>query len=428
VAFRAALLLSLVVHLSCAPGIPSWTEADAALVASGPPDNPFVQAVGRELFDGDGERIRLRGVNLGGWLLWEGWMIGGGHSLDGERVLRRRLVDVIGANEATSFVDAYQDAFVGEADLRAIASLGLNVVRVPINHTVLEVEPEDENDEAFTPRPEGFARLDDLLARCQGASLRVIFDLHAAPGGQSGAFMADPDDGPRLFQHPPFQTRTIALWRAIAERYADSDVVAGYDLINEPDPPSHEALMDLYVDIAAAIREVDPFHLILLEGTSAASDLSPFSRAVTWNQAYTVHQYTFFGDWRSDELARWAAVSDAHRVPLWVGEFGIADPAVVADSVARYDDVDGPVQGFALWSWKVADAGDDHPCLVESGERWRTFAGYLNRGGFAPSRADAQLAIEEGLPAFGTCTIVPSMAEALGASTADVAQAQQQFE
>jgi hypothetical protein len=47
---------------------------------------------------------------------------------------------------------------------------------------------------------------------------------------------------------------------------------------------------------------------------------------------------------------------------LHIGEFGIADVTTIADSVKLYDDVDGPVQGFALWSHKVVDGGDAHPC------------------------------------------------------------------
>jgi hypothetical protein len=165
----------------------------------------------------------------------------------------------------------------------------------------------------------------------------------------------------------------------------------------------------------------------VLEGAKAASDLDPLTRAVTWNQAYTVHQYTFLGDWRTDELARWQAVSEGHDVPLWVGKFGIAAIDTIADSVNRYDDGDGPVQGFALWSWKVEGGGVDHPCLVTAGDRWRAFADYLNRGGAPPARDVAADAIADGLAAFSTCTIVRENARALGSDVGDIDDARAHF-
>ena len=70
--------------------------------------------------------------------------------------------------------------------------------------------------------------------------------------------------------------RTVALWRAIAERYHDRTIVAGYDLINEPLPPiGKEGMLDeLTEQIAAAIREVDPYHLIVVEGGRFSSGFS----------------------------------------------------------------------------------------------------------------------------------------------------------
>ena len=36
----------------------------------------FVHQSGTQLLDGAGQPLKLKGVNLGGWLLWEGWMWG----------------------------------------------------------------------------------------------------------------------------------------------------------------------------------------------------------------------------------------------------------------------------------------------------------------------------------------------------------------
>ena len=49
----------------------------------------------------------------------------------------------------------------------------------------------------------------------------VVLDLHAAPGGQSGYFIADPQGKKRLWDDETYQQRTVALWKAIAARYHD---------------------------------------------------------------------------------------------------------------------------------------------------------------------------------------------------------------
>ena len=115
--------------------------------------------------------------------------------------------------------------------------------------------------------------------------------------------------------------RTAALWRAIAERYRDRTIVAGYDLINEPFPPpgKERLLLDLTTQITAAIGEVDPYHLIVVEGGRFSSDFRMFAGPVSGNQMYGFHMYTWFGDTRAQVFANLRAVTQSHRVPLWAG-------------------------------------------------------------------------------------------------------------
>lgn len=305
-------------------------------------DNPFVHAEGTTLKDGAGDDVVLVGVNLGGWLSWESWIWGGGPQSEGD--LRQNLAQLVEDDEVDRFGAAVHDRFVGEADIADMAARGFNVVRVPLNHTVLD---DDEAEEGGA----GFALLDRLLGWCEAHGVRVVFDLHAAPGGQSWAYMADPDDT-KLWDADDGVARTAALWRSIAARYADRDVVAGYDLLNEPAAPSAEALVDAYATIAAAIHEVDPSHMIIVEGAGFATDFSIFERRLTTNQLYSFHQYNWVGDFRRDEVQRYADVARAHDVPMWNGEFGENSVAHHAESVDLYLDDEFDLVGHCFWTWK----------------------------------------------------------------------------
>lgn len=365
---------------ACAPAVPSWNNADRELVASGPEDNPFIHTDGTRLVDKNGDEVFLRGANLGGWLSSEGWMLGGGWSLDGERKLMGRLAELVGHEEASAFREGVREQFISEEDIKALADAGANTVRVGINHVLVE------ESESHAPREAGYAILDQLFAWCDEHSVKVVLDLHAAPGGQSPHWMADPDDV-LLWDSESHQDRTVAIWQEIARRYGERDVIAAWDLLNEPSPPDGETLLRFYQRLAAAVRDIDPHHLIFLEGPSAASDMTPFTEAVTWNQAYSVHQYEWFGDWRENELDRWTAVSDAHNVPLWVGEFGLSHPEDLKASVDIYD---RRGIGFAVWSWKQAVNEDDMPVIVEPPQEWTDVAKYMNGAWGKPSKEDAR--------------------------------------
>ncbi len=398
-----ALLLA-----ACGPSIPDWSSALPPVDAP-PAANPFVHQDGRRLVDGSGAPIALRGVNLGGWLAWEGWIFGGGWSLDGESKLMARLAQVVGPEEAERFREGVRERFITEDDVARIASLGFNTVRVPINHVLLE---DDAHPYAY--RPEGWAVLDRLLDWCEAHGVMAVLDLHSAPGGQSPWFMADPD-ATLLWDSNANRDRTVALWRAIAARYAKRPGLAGYDLLNEPSPPNDAVLFDLYRRIAAAIREVDPNHLLILEGTAGASNLSAFTGPISTNQLYSVHQYEFFGDWKADELARWSAVGEAHGVPLWIGEFGLQTAGPTAKSVALY--AAPGLAGFAFWSWKEAVPSHDNLVRVtEAPKAWIELASWMNGAMVGQPSAEAARAVMQAfldaLP-LSRCTVDEGMAGAL---------------
>ena len=304
-----------------AAALASIAAASSALAA---PQN-FIRAEGTHLVDVQGEVFAVKGINLGNWLVPEGYMF---------KFMRKRapseIADVIealvGREEAEGFWNEFHDRYITQADIRFIKATGFNTVRVPV-HWRLFVTPGDADDgSADRFEGQGFVLLDRLLQWCRDADLRVIIDLHAAPGGQTGVNHDDGTGFPLTFYVPRYRNLTIALWRALAARYHDEPAILGYDLLNEPiSPYSDEAYLNprlepLYREIVAAIRSVDAHHVVLLAGGQWSTSFAMFGRPFDANAVYTYHK--FWAKPTRDALQSYLNFSKSWNVPILIGETG----------------------------------------------------------------------------------------------------------
>ena len=213
----------------------------------------FVKRENRNIIDSRNESIKLNGVNIGGWLMWEGWIWGGGFTQ--EKKILQGIENKLGKKAAENFRDSVYNNFITRQDIQKVAEQCLNTVRIPFNHTILE----DDNN-PFIYKNSGWKQLDSVLKWCEDYNVYAILDLHAAPGGQATLFTADPDSVD-LWTSKINQNRTIQLWKAIAKRYKNKGIVAGYDLLNEPNLKSNQLLVDFYQSIIDSIRIVDKNHI-----------------------------------------------------------------------------------------------------------------------------------------------------------------------
>ena len=80
---------------------------------------------------------KLRGVNLGGWLVLEKWMnqnlFAGTDAMD-ETYLCLKL----GEDRARERLTIHRDEFIGERDFEDIAVRGFNAVRIPVPFFLFE--------------------------------------------------------------------------------------------------------------------------------------------------------------------------------------------------------------------------------------------------------------------------------------------------
>lgn len=234
-------------------------------------ENPtgFVKAVGSNLYDGDGNLVTLRGVNLGNWFVQECYMsvvdVG---DFDTGVYTQKRAEEAMRANpnltekQIQELYDLYMSTYITEEDFAEIAALGLNTVR--INFTWMNLTADGK-----TLKEDAFRYLDFALEMCEQYGLYAILDLHGAIGSQNKDFHSGDDAQFELFENEENRYMTVQLWKTIAERYRDRKVIAGYDLLNEPRRAvgkyGGKVTTDFYDELYKAVREVDENHMIFIE-------------------------------------------------------------------------------------------------------------------------------------------------------------------
>ncbi len=258
------LLLLLMAGCLLEPGRPQGAPPDPALnltptptrpTPTPTPRNPFLHVDGGQIRDGEGRTVFLRGVNM-----------------------------------HTDYYRFEKDPeapwrYATQGDVRFLASLGATVIRLGLHWRYFETSM-------------GFDLIDTYLSWAEEAGLYVILDMHVVP----------PEDDileGKIWQDPAAQARFIEIWTALASRYANREVVAGYDLFNEPNPPDPEMWWELAEKTRRAIRQVDPYHIIFVQGPLGARP-DVYRLLPDNNLVYSYHDYTPFvvthagADWIND--------------------------------------------------------------------------------------------------------------------------------
>ena len=142
--------------------------------------NAFVAVKGTSLITPDGKPILLRGINIGNWLVPEGYMFKFTHTNSPQRI-NETFSQLLGPDETKKFWKQYRDNYITREDIAFIKKSGLNSIRVPFNYRLFVSE-----DQSVRFDGPGFEMLDRIIAWCKAEKLYVILDMHCAPGGQTG--------------------------------------------------------------------------------------------------------------------------------------------------------------------------------------------------------------------------------------------------
>ncbi len=391
----------------------------------------YLHSDGRWMKNGAGEKIVLRGWAAGNWMNPEGYMVDGipgmygftdmgGGLINNIRFDRQRTIDygvreLAGSEYRKTFWQRWYRAYLGEDDIRLLADMGYNSIRLPLESGgFLFEEPGIHFNE------DTFAMLDRVLDLCEKYGLYAILDLHGAPGGQSGVSCDNGiDNQPHMFTEPESRERTIILWEEFARRYRDRWIVGAYELLNEPvSPPTLRGmsgeLRSFYEDTIARVRSIDKKHMFIIEPPAFAHDMAFFDRGFDpecGNWAYSVHMYNFNPEMR--DLYQYLEPSRRLGVPVWIGE-GKGDPAAMA---VFYEMAERFGVGYNLFCFKsmgkvTGDKTPDAMLSYPAPEGWDRIAEYIEHGGPRPSYEESQKILDAWIEAgrFENCTVDPDMA------------------
>ena len=349
-----------------------------------------MKAVGRGIYDEEGNRFDIKGVNFGNWLFCEGWMtinsIGPVLNSDGtyakinsEGVVEeyeemyQEEVDAILNERFTkeqleTLYDAYYSSYCTEVDFKNIKSMGLNTIRLPMYYRNFM----EGDDEHLVMKENAFEKVDWFLEMAKKYDLRVILDMHGVVGGQSGFEHSGTRDID-FWDNEVYQEEMCTLWREIAKHYVTpveqggrsdlASTILSFDLVNEPvnrnTPSTGKKQWDVMDKLYDAIREVNKEHIVCIEGVWFFNS-APDPKVYGWeNVMYEYHLYNWQEHLMSNEAVydlNWATLSISdYEVPKYIGEFTFFDKE---DNwikwLNKYDEMGF---GWTFWSYKTISVG-----------------------------------------------------------------------
>jgi len=354
-----------------------------------------LKASGTKIIDASGDEVILRGMGLGGWMLQEPYMMEMSGFAGAQWEIREKIAALIGESNTVAFYNAWHANHCTRKDIDSLAAWGFNSVRLPMHYNLYTLPIEDEpiaGENTWIDK--GFIMTDSLISWCKANNMYVILDLHAAPGGQ-GKDKAISDynpSKPSLWESQANKQKTIALWRKLAERYANEPWVGGYDLINEPNwaftaggnqngcsENSNAPLRQLLVQITNTIREVDNQHIIIIEGNCWGNNYNGIFPVWDNNMVISFHKYWSYNDQNS--IQGIINTRNQYNVPIWLGESGENSNVWFTDAISL---VEKNGIGWAWWPLKKIGSVTNPMTIVKT-SAYQTLLDYWNNGGTPPS-------------------------------------------
>lgn len=325
--------------------------------------------------------MKLRGVNLGGWLVLEKWMtptlFAGTDAVDEYTFLQ--------TPGAARKLRAHQKSFITEEDFAWMAHSGINAVRIPVGYWIFDGD---------TPYISSIGRIDWAFAMAKKYNLQVLICLHGAPGSQNGRDQSGRIGKANWYKDKSNRALTVGVLKQLASRYKDHPKFWGLELLNEPKVGVVQwRLRQFYNDAYRQLTEIlrptthivfhDAFTPRLLSAAIWDSPQYPVVMDIHW------YHFAFF-------LHRWAPLSWYWQLVVWhgrlivglqrwqgviVGEWSnmlshqalakypkMMHRGLLADHVVRQLAAYRQADGWFYWNYKTEGRGDWHfRSLVEDG-------------------------------------------------------------
>lgn len=317
-----------------------------------------------------------KGINLGGWL------------------------------SQSPLTKEHLDTFITREDIKHIASMGVDHVRLPIDFELVE-------DTEGNIRENGYTYIQNAISWCLDAGLNVVLDLHKTAGYvfDDSAYSSD------FFSSQELQNRFVNLWSVLATRFGKYHDHVAFELLNEiVDAKCADKWNEIAERAIKTIRTIAPEVWIIIGGTRSNSvvtvkDLgAPYDNKIVYNFhcyeplifthqaagwvenmpadyhlnypetvkfyldetyrlidsafAYPIEHLAdrncgkeFFQSFFAEALE----AAKMYDVPLYCGEYGVIDQASPETTLRWFEDIHAVFEEYgisrAVWSYKEMNFG-----------------------------------------------------------------------
>jgi glucan 1,3-beta-glucosidase len=285
---------------------------------------------------------KLRGVNLGSWLVLEKWMVPSlftGLEATDETTWCAEL-----GKAAVEKLRAHWNTFITREDFVWLASVGINAVRIPVGHWIFG--PDYPYHRKYGPEQYPFVTggievLDRAFDWAEETGIHIMLDLHAAPGCQNGFDNGGIKDVCEWHTKFEYFDHSINVLGRLAERYTHRKALYAIEVLNEPrwDVPT-DFLKNYYSKAYERIRQFCPAEKVAVvfhDGFRSYTEFLGFMQEPQFsNIIFDIHRYQCFAreDIDSDIYAHiqkaaieWKDEADAINrdlgVPVICGEWSL---------------------------------------------------------------------------------------------------------
>lgn len=167
---------------------------------------------------------KIKGVNLGNWLVLEKWMQPSFFEDTGaedETWLNRNLQ----LDKLCPMMQEHRETYITEKDFSSIAKHGINTVRIPVPYFIFGDRP---------PFQGCIEYLDRAFDWAERYGLKILIDLHTVPGSQNGYDNGGLTGVCKWFKNPVEVEFSLNVLERLSHRYADRESLYGIEVLNEP--------------------------------------------------------------------------------------------------------------------------------------------------------------------------------------------------
>ncbi|MCF7873718.1 MAG: glycoside hydrolase family 5 protein [Candidatus Omnitrophica bacterium] len=323
---------------------------------------------------------KVKGINLGSWLLMEGYILGGPNIA--ETKIKEEFEKTHGKTELKKFAKAFRKNFIQKEDFKNIAKTKAKYIRVPFNQKLIEEKP-------YSYSKSGTKFIKDALDWAAEFNLKVILDLHAASGSQNCDWHGDSIGSAKFWQKKRYRDRAVKLWSYLSSKFKDHPGLGGYDLLNEPvtERKNINLIKDYYKKTITVIKNSDKKNPIFLEGNCWAQQINFLADLISDNIKISIHAYlplSYTYDfikrlkypgkiegqkWNKSKIYKYmkpySDFAKKNNVDILVGEFGInwrggfwGEKQYLDDLLSVFDDYGF---GYTYWTYKAIA----NPCFPD---------------------------------------------------------------